>query len=90
MKVVLALDFFSKALLIVLLNMNFVDFGVAWLNIGEFTDFSVEWYRKVGYSIYFIMFFSIWTPLMETAMEWFVKFFQRMKDTNQTLDYFKT
>lgn len=78
MKVVLAVDFFTRAILYLILNMSLIEFSNEWLDsitIGKETDFSVQWYQKVGYIFVFLMFICIWTPLVETLVEWFVKWF---------------
>jgi len=82
MKVVLCVDFFSRVVLYVLLNMCIPGLPM----IGNLTDFSVEWYQKVGKIMYVLMVVCIWTPVAETCCIWFVKFFQRMVDTKRTLN----
>lgn len=82
MKVVLCVDFFSRVMLYVLLNMYVP--GMPFF--GTLTDFSVEWYQKVGKIMYVLMVVCIWTPVAETCCIWFVKFLQRMVDTKHTLN----
>lgn len=56
------------------------------LSFGKFTDFSVEWYAKVGYIYLFLMWICSWTPLIESATEWLLKWIARRQDTKRTMD----
>ena len=77
LKIVLTVDFLTRGVLIILLNMSLSEY-FSWLDlitIGKYSDFSVDWYKKVGYKFVYLMSFCIWTPLIETSIDWFIKLY---------------
>jgi hypothetical protein len=74
LKVSVAIDLFTRAFLVLLINLSLAEYAAEFAYLpGKFTDFSVEWFLKVGDSLFFLMLICIWTPLIETATEWLLK-----------------
>jgi hypothetical protein len=88
MKILTVVDCFMRVVLYVLINASLKDYTSQFdsVVIGKFTDFSVEWYQKVGYILVFLMATSISSPMIETGCEWFVKWVMRLIDTRGTLN----
>ena len=69
--------------MILLVNFNTYSANgenISFLLNGDYTDFSVQWYRNIGTSICITLVMNIFSPYMLSLLKYVMQNFQRCKD----------
>jgi hypothetical protein len=82
---ILPLQFVNTAAIILVLNA-YVETGFYLLTLGQFFDFSEEWYTVVGVTITFTMLLYIVLPHFWPAGAYSMKLWRRWRDRSYTSD----
>lgn len=76
-------NFINLAVVILLVNFNTHSSGEGMVDFilnGEYSDFSVQWYRNIGTSICITLVVNIFSPYILSLLKFVMQNFQRCKD----------